>query len=141
MTIHTADVVAIRDGRVLLIERGWPPFKGYWALPGGHVDPGETLRVAAARELTEETGLHVGQHALTYLGRWGNPARDTGRDPRGHYVTCAYLAGVPAGVPVRPGTDAKDARWWPLDGLPRLVAFDHADIIRAARTRTDNNSK
>ncbi|GAA2639824.1 NUDIX hydrolase [Streptomyces axinellae] len=129
---YTADVVAVTDdGRVLLIERGWDPYEGHWALPGGHVDPGEEEeqpQKAAARELAEETGVRVDPGDLTYLGQWGAP----GRDPRGRYVTYAYVAQVPADTTAQAGTDARSARWWPLADLPEL-AFDHADIIAAAR--------
>ncbi|GCD44148.1 NUDIX domain-containing protein [Streptomyces paromomycinus] len=129
-TIHyTADVVVLApDSRVLLIERRWAPFEGRWALPGGHVDAGEYSREAAARELVEETGVRVASGDLSPVGTWAG--RD--RDPRGWYATDVYLARVPAGVPVTAGDDARDARWWPLDGLPPL-AFDHADIIAVAR--------
>jgi 8-oxo-dGTP pyrophosphatase MutT (NUDIX family) len=66
-TIHyTADVVLFAAGHVLLIERGWDPYEGCWALPGGHVDAGETSVVAAARELEEETGSRAG--SWRYLG-------------------------------------------------------------------------
>ncbi|MEU0719323.1 NUDIX hydrolase [Streptomyces lavendulocolor] len=124
----TADVVAVtHDGRVLLIERNWPPFERCWALPGGHVDPGETSRAAAARELAEETGVVVAADCLQQIGVWDQP----GRDPRGRYVTVAYLATVPAGTTVMAGDDARTARWWKVDALPRL-AFDHADILHAA---------
>jgi hypothetical protein len=52
---YTADVVALTSAReVLLSQRGWPPHEGAWALPCGHVDPGETSLAAAARELQEE---------------------------------------------------------------------------------------
>ncbi|POX57453.1 DNA hydrolase [Streptomyces sp. Ru62] len=124
---YTADVVLIdTNGRVLLIERGWDPYEGCWALPGGHVDPGETSRAAAARELEEETGVPVAADELRQLGVWDAP----GRDPRGRYVTVAYLAVVPAGTPTTAGDDARRAEWWPLDALPTL-AFDHADILAA----------
>lgn len=63
---YTADVVVTTtDGRVLLIERGWDPYAGQWALPGGHVDPGETSRAAAARELAEEAGVYAAPEELT----------------------------------------------------------------------------
>ncbi|MEU2311517.1 NUDIX hydrolase [Streptomyces sp. PGLac3x] len=125
---YTADVVVLTpDGSVLLIERGWPPHEGAWALPGGHLDEGEESRTAAARELLEETGVPVDPEQLRAIGTWNRP----GRDPRGRYSTDAYLATVPAGTPVKAGTDARRARWWSVTGLPQL-AFDHADIIAAA---------
>ncbi|MFI0873045.1 NUDIX domain-containing protein [Streptomyces parvus] len=126
---YTADVVCIRGTEVLLIERGWPPYEGAWALPGGHVDPGETSRAAAARELHEETGVTVHPAALKQVGVFDGPARD----PRGRYVSVAYLASVPVGTAATAGDDARTARWWPLAELPPL-AFDHADILAALTT-------
>jgi 8-oxo-dGTP diphosphatase len=128
---YTADVVLLTPNRragglpfdVLLIERGWDPHEGKWALPGGHVDVGETSRAAAARELAEETGVDVDPGALRQLGVYDAP----GRDPRGRYVTVAYTLIVDRMVPTA-GDDAREARWWPLNGLPDL-AFDHADIL------------
>ncbi|MFI1621801.1 NUDIX domain-containing protein [Streptomyces lydicus] len=126
---YTADVVALTPGGdVLLIERDWPPYVGAWALPGGHVDPGETSRAAAARELAEETGVQVAVDDLRQIGVWDSPERD----PRGRYVTVAYAAVVPAGTRITAGDDARTARWCPLDDLPGRPAFDHADILRAA---------
>jgi 8-oxo-dGTP diphosphatase len=127
----TADVVLLTPNKlagvlpfdVLLIERGWAPFEGRWALPGGHVDVGETSRAAAARELAEETGIHVDPAALRQLGVYDAPDRD----PRGRYVTVAYTLLADRTAPTA-GTDARAARWWPLNALPDL-AFDHADIL------------
>lgn len=125
---YTADVVAMTpDGHVLLIERDWDPHEGHWALPGGHVDIGEDSRTAAARELCEETGVRVDPEHLRQLGTWDRPDRD----PRGRYVTVAYLAIVPDGTPIVAGDDARTARWWPAVDLPPRLAFDHADIISA----------
>ncbi|MFE2498601.1 NUDIX domain-containing protein [Streptomyces scopuliridis] len=122
---YTADVVVTTtDGYVLLIERGWPPHEGAWALPGGHVDPGETSRAAAARELAEEAGVHAAPGELDQIGVWDAP----GRDPRGRYVTVAYHLTVIPGTIVEAGDDATNAQWWPLSDLPPL-AFDHAEIL------------
>jgi 8-oxo-dGTP diphosphatase len=127
---YTADVVVTTtDGYVLLIERGWAPFKGQWALPGGHVDPGETSRAAAVRELAEEAGVYATPEELEQVGAFDRPDRD----PRGRYVTVAYQLTVISGTPIEAGDDAVNAQWWPLSSLPPL-AFDHADIVVAAVT-------
>jgi 8-oxo-dGTP pyrophosphatase MutT (NUDIX family) len=55
------DVIAVHDGRVLLIERAREPDKGGWAFPGGHLEPGEFPEMGALREFQEETGLDVAE--------------------------------------------------------------------------------
>src|SRR4030095_14108385 len=52
-----AGVYALRDGHILMLERASGMMVGFWSVPGGHVDPGETPQEAAARELFEEAGL------------------------------------------------------------------------------------
>lgn len=123
---YTADVVLLAAGHVLLIQRRWDPHAGSWALPGGHVDAGETSLQAAVRELKEETGITVPVDALCQVGAFDAP----GRDPRGRYVTVAYTATLSEPDAPTPLDDAADARWWPLTDLPPL-AFDHADILTA----------
>ncbi|MEU8544735.1 NUDIX hydrolase [Streptomyces sp. NPDC048717] len=127
---YTADVVLLAAGHVLLIERGWDPFKGSWALPGGHVDRGETSLAAGSRELEEETGISVPAADLRQVGVFDAP----GRDPRGRYVSVAYTATLPELVEPTAGDDATAARWWPLAALPDL-AFDHALIVAEAVKR------
>ncbi|MCX0241854.1 NUDIX hydrolase [Streptomyces drozdowiczii] len=127
---YTADVVLFADRHVLLIERGWDPFKNRWALPGGHVDKGESSLDASARELFEETGITVPTADLRQVGAFDA----VGRDPRGRYVTVAYTAILPALVEPTAGDDATAARWWPLADLPDL-AFDHAEIVAEAVKR------
>lgn len=130
----TADAVVVAPDKngvdhVLLICRRWAPFAGHWALPGGHVDAGETAAIAAARELAEETGVVVPPASLAEVGVWHDP----GRDPRGRYVTVAYRAEVGECAEVAARDDATEARWWPVDALVDLdLAFDHADILDAA---------
>ncbi|WP_314249824.1 hypothetical protein [Streptomyces sp. DSM 40907] len=67
---------------------------------------------------------------LQQIGVWDQPHRD----PRGRYATFAYMVIVPDGTSIIAGDDARTARWWPLDGLPKQLAFDHADIISATVT-------
>lgn len=128
----SVDVVifSLRQGalHVLLIRRAAPPFKGRWAIPGGFVDPDESLDEAARRELQEETDLS--DVYVEQLYTFGDPKRD----PRGRVVTVAYFALVPEDVLAHAGDDAAEADWYPIDQLPDL-AFDHADIVGYAGQR------
>ena len=94
---------------VLLIRRRNPPFAGDWALPGGFVEPNETVEDAAARELAEETG--IAGLSCAPIGVFSEP----GRDPRGWTVTSAYKSCVRRSE-VRPVgmDDAAEARWFLL---------------------------
>jgi 8-oxo-dGTP diphosphatase len=133
----TVDIVilTLRDGilQVLLVERGEEPFRGDWAIPGGFKRPGETLDQAAVRELTEETGVDAAA-LLRQFGAYGDP----GRDPRMNVVTVGYLAVLRDVPPPMAGTDASAAALVPVaevvDGH-RVLAFDHADIVRDAIER------
>lgn len=109
---------------VLLVQRAQPPFKGAWALPGGFVNMEESLEMAAARELAEETGLK--SIGLEQFHTYGDPQRD----PRGRVVTVAYCTFINSetAISIQGGGDAKQARWYPLADLPEL-AFDHLQII------------
>jgi 8-oxo-dGTP diphosphatase len=130
----TADVVLFGSDDddqlyVLLIERGWDPYAGHLALPGGHVDAGETTVEAAHRELFEETGLRVG--TLTLVGVYAEPERD----PRGRYVDFAYTALLGHLPTPTAGDDARTARWTLVDQVlssGAKLAFDHEQIIHDA---------
>lgn len=115
--------------KVLLVERLEAPFKGCWALPGGFVEPKESVDAAAARELEEETG--VTGAFLEQLYTQGEP----GRDPRGRVISVAYYALVKiSDCKVQAGSDAAAAQWFDVGDLPDL-AFDHADTVRRAIER------
>lgn len=112
--------------KVLLIERGHPPFQGHWALPGGFVEINEDLESAARRELEEETG--VKNVFIEQLFTFGQP----NRDPRGRVVSVAYYALVNlSDHPVEAASDASSAGWFKLETLPNL-AFDHDEILKMA---------
>jgi hypothetical protein len=86
--------------------------------------PGDRFLVVTS---DEEAGVHAAQEELDQIGVFDQPDRD----PRGRYVTVAYHLTVIPGTIVEAGDDATNAQWWPLSDLPPL-AFDHADILRAA---------
>lgn len=124
----TADVVAITkeaEPKVLLIQRGFAPFKGCWAFPGGFMNMDETTEQCAIRELEEETGLALS--TMTQIGAYSK----VDRDPRGRTITVAFLAVVDKPLDVIAQDDAAKAKWFPIKELPPL-AFDHADIMADA---------
>jgi 8-oxo-dGTP diphosphatase len=118
--------------QVLLIERGWDPYAGCWALPGAlvDVDQGETFEQAARRELVEETGIT----APDQLGQVGiYDAAD--RDSRRRVISVVYTGELPALAVPTAGDDAVRAVWQPVadvlgGSLP--LAFDHVQIVHAA---------
>ena len=131
----TADCVVItkeENPKVLLIERGFEPFKGCWAFPGGFMNMDETTEQCAIRELEEETGMVVTE--LIQIGAYSK----VDRDPRGRTVTVAYLVLVDHPVEVTGQDDAAKAQWFPIDALPPL-AFDHDDIMDGALSLYQDN--
>lgn len=113
-----------KDLKILLVERGIPPFKGMWALPGGYLQMDEDAIDGAKRELFEETGLRD-----AYIEQFRTFSA-VDRDPRGRVITIAHLALVRISE-VKGGDDAAKAQWFPLTDVPQL-AFDHDMILREA---------
>ena len=127
--VAAVGVICLRGDQVLLIRRGNPPRLGEWSLPGGRVEPGETLREAARRELAEETGVEADLGPLVDVVDGIFP--ESGR----HYVLIDYVARWTAGEPVA-GDDAADARFWPLKGIEGRVAWSETvRVIRLAAAR------
>ena len=117
----TTDGIIINKGKILLIKRKNPPFRGYYALPGGFVKYGEKTEDAAVREVKEETSLNTKVKRL--VGVYSKP----GRDPRGHTVTVTYEL-TSNNMRAAPRSDALEVKFFPLNRLPKL-AFDHKDMI------------
>ncbi len=115
----------IAGPEVLLIQRGREPYVGYWALPGGKVDTEDhSLDAALVREVQEETGITL--TVFSQVGTFG----DSGRDPRGRYVSVLYVAVVPPETVMYAcaGDDAVQLCWCSLSALP-VLAFDHSDCL------------
>lgn len=134
LVAYAADVVIWRrtetgHTEVLLIQRRWAPHVGAWALPGGHVDAGETAAEAAVREAAEETGVLIDAAGLQWVGLYDAP----GRDPRGRVVSAAYAVEVDHTARAVAGDDAAEAEWVPLaEAFGADLAFDHGHILRRA---------
>ena len=127
---HTtlAVVFQVRDGalQVLLWERGRDPYRGAWALPGGVLDPGETLEGSIRRHLAAKVDVREVSH-LEQLATYSEPDRD----PSAWELATAYLGLVQHGLdPDVPS----DTRWHPVEALPE-TAFDHGAIVLAGRER------
>lgn len=103
-----AIAVILRDGEVLLVQRGKMPDAGLWGFPGGHVEPGETAMAAAVREAWEETGVRA--TALEYLTNIDVLRFDATGALSVHYLLAAVLCEYVGGTP-QAGADATDAAW------------------------------
>jgi 8-oxo-dGTP diphosphatase len=116
-------------GRVLLVRRGGPPKVGFWTVPGGRLEPGETLVECCRREALEETGLEVEPGPIVAVAD---------RAAEGfHYVIVDFVAVLrSAEVPEpRPATDAADARWVDPEDLQAYPLVEGlAAVIHAARS-------
>ncbi len=108
----------IFDGsRVLLVQRGQEPLKGWWTLPGGLVETGERLDQALRREVLEETGLVV--EPLTVAAIFERIMPDSEGRTEYHYVIIDYLCRS-AGGALAYGSDVADARWVEREELHTL---------------------
>jgi len=128
MTYHnpvpTVDIIIELSDRpshpIVLIERHNPPLG--WAIPGGFVDYGESVEVAARREALEETGLQV--ELIEQFHVYSHP----NRDPRQHTLSIVFIA-TATGEP-QAGDDAKSVGIFESWRIPNNLCFDHDQILR-----------
>jgi ADP-ribose pyrophosphatase YjhB (NUDIX family) len=105
------------DNRILLVERGREPLKGYWSLPGGILEVGETLDQAIRREVLEETGLVIEPIGVVEI--FERIMRDAEGRAEYHYVLVDYLCRVTGGA-LAAADDASRAEWFRADELAAL---------------------
>ena len=117
-------VVAIKDGKILLVKRAFDPGAGKWSIPGGLVEAGEKLSEAGVRETEEETGIHV--QILELINAFDMIDLDDEGRARYHYVLVDFLA-RPTGGEERLSEEVTDLKW---------IAYESAkemDLTTSAR--------
>jgi len=108
--------LAVDDDHILLIRRGRGPAQGFWSVPGGRVEAGETLAEAVVRELAEETGLEgVCEQLVGWAERIGEGY---------HFVIFDFWVTIVSGAEPTAGSDAAEAAWVPLDEVAALSLAD-----------------
>ncbi len=136
MPLLAVSAAVFRDGRVLIAKRGRPPLDGIWSLPGGLVEPGETLAEAAAREVFEETGVEaeiLGVADIVELIR-----RDGDGAVERHYVIVSFAARRLSGEG-ETSEEAAEIAWLDPDALDGLAMTQGtpAVIAKAAALLAD----
>jgi ADP-ribose pyrophosphatase YjhB (NUDIX family) len=117
-----------RDDRILLVRRARSPAKGFYSLPGGRVEFGETLHAALRREVDEETALKI---EIIGLAGWREVV--PGAAGGGHYLIMSFAARWRAGEPVL-NDELDDFKWLAPDALGDLkVTGGLREVIQAAR--------
>jgi 8-oxo-dGTP diphosphatase len=119
-------IIPYPDNKILLIKRNTIPFKGYWALPGGRMDPGETLEQTIIREVNEETGLEI-----TILHKIGEYVEKGVKDDveYEYYPTC-FLVKPKSGEIKKQDIEIQEIKLFALSELPKPLAFAHDQMIR-----------
>jgi ADP-ribose pyrophosphatase YjhB (NUDIX family) len=118
----TCIVVVDDSERVILVKRSVPPKEGFWCLPGGFMELGETPEQAALRELEEETGLCGRIDGL--LGVTVNPSTQYDTVLMVGYLVKEFTGNLKA------GDDASDVAYFQSDKLPEIAFESHHKFIR-----------
>lgn len=125
--------LVMKEDSVLLVRRKGEPAAGLWAIPGGNLKLGETIRACAEREIMEETGVAIRAGEMLYT--FETIDRDENGRVRFHYVVVDVAAEYVSGEP-QAADDALEARWVPLaemDAFP--LARSTREFLKAAEPR------
>lgn len=129
MRAVVTDGVVVKEDEVLLIKRAIEPYKGFWVLPGGHVEDYETVEEACIREVKEETGLDV--KIICLVGVFSGPNRDERRN-----IAIAFLC-IPLSETLKGNKESTELGYFSFNSLPTNIGFDHKLIIKKAKDMCD----
>jgi 8-oxo-dGTP diphosphatase len=119
-------IIPYRDNKILLIKRNTRPFIGYWALPGGRMDPGETIEQTVVREVKEETGLDIA--IVSVVGEYVEKGVKDDVDYE-YYPTCFVVKPV-GGELKKQDSEIQEMQLFSLDKLPLPLAFEHEKMLK-----------
>jgi 8-oxo-dGTP diphosphatase len=124
-------IIPFSDNKILLIKRNTIPFKGYWALPGGRMDPGENIAQTIVREVKEETGLNV--TIEDKIGEYVEKGIKDGVEYE-YYPTC-FLVKPIGGKIKKQDSEIQQIKLYSLEALPKPLAFEHNQMIEDYKKR------
>ena len=122
----TLAVVEFADKRILLVKRRTIPFKGYWALPGGRVEAGESIEETVVREVKEETGLDI--RIVRKIGEYREKGFKDGVEY--DYQPACFLVKPFRGEIRRQESEIEEIKLVKLEEIPKELAFVHSKMIR-----------
>jgi 8-oxo-dGTP diphosphatase len=118
-------IIEFPQHMILLIKRDTMPFKGYWALPGGRAEQGETVEQTIIREVKEETGLDVA--IVRKIGEYHEQGTQDGVE-YDYYPAC-FLVKVIGGEIKRQESEIQEIQLFNLTNIPERLAFVHNSML------------
>ena len=119
-------IIPYPQNKILLIKRSTPPFAGYWALPGGRSEPDEGVEATVLREVKEETGLDV--IIMRKVGEYHE--KGVQAEIEYDYYPACFLVKAVGGELQKQQTEIAEIRLFPVDKLPPVLAFEHAQMVK-----------
>jgi 8-oxo-dGTP diphosphatase len=130
-------IIPFPPDKILLIKRATVPFKGYWALPGGRLDPEETVEQTVVREVKEETGLDIA--VISKVGEYHEQGIQRGVE-YDYYPAC-FLVRIVGGEIMKQESEIEEIKLFSLSELPEVLAFEHAQMIKDFVAMREANAK
>jgi 8-oxo-dGTP diphosphatase len=118
-------IIPYPNNQILLIKRKTRPFVGYWALPGGRMDPGEIIEQTVIREVREETGLET--EIVCKVGEYVERGIKDDIDYE-YYPTCFVVKPI-GGELRKQDSEIQEMQLFSLNALPTPLAFEHERML------------